>query len=127
MIHLSPRLPPKDIFQGAWQVQHEGHAQRGTGAGQFVADEVTVEPEIDLRFQGILRAEVEQEEQQILPHRISRLHRANRAFYSNFFWHNEVVPVHKTFQTSFKKFVSQLLHGRTFLFLPHSEPSLRKP
>ena len=42
--HLSPRLPPKAVFESASQVQHEGHAQRGAGAREHVADDMTIEP-----------------------------------------------------------------------------------
>ena len=61
--HLSPRLPPNVILRNAWQVQLEDHHQRGTDAGQLAADEVTLEPQIVFRIQGIFRAEVGQEEE----------------------------------------------------------------
>ena len=60
-IHLSPLLPPKVILKSAWQVQHDGLAQRGDSTGEPVADEMTIEPKIDLRLRGFSRAEVEQE------------------------------------------------------------------
>ena len=58
-IHLSP---PKVILRNAWQVQHEDHDQRGTGAGQLAVDEVDMKPKIGFRIHGISHAEVEQEE-----------------------------------------------------------------
>ena len=33
-MHFSARLPPKVIVQSVWQVQHEGHAQRGDSTGE---------------------------------------------------------------------------------------------
>ena len=56
-IHLSPRLPPKVILRTAWQVQHEGHAQREDSTGELLADETTIEPKINYRIHGIAQAE----------------------------------------------------------------------
>ena len=46
-----------------FQVEHEGHAPRGVSAGEPLADEVAIEPKMEFRIQGILHAEVEQEEE----------------------------------------------------------------
>ena len=60
--HSSPRPPPTVILKDAWQVQHEDDHKRGTSAGQPVAYEGKMEPEIDSRIPGISHAAVEQED-----------------------------------------------------------------
>ena len=67
-IHWSPRLSRTNYPQTCLQYRHEGRAQRGACAGELVADEVTIEPNLDFRVSGILRAEVEQEEEQSRKH-----------------------------------------------------------
>ena len=69
-IHLSPRLPPKIILESAWQLQYEGHAQRGD---RTVANEMTIGPKIDFWIQGISHAEVEQDDEKIRKQDIARL------------------------------------------------------
>ena len=61
--HFSPRLPPKVILKSAWQARLQDHDQRGTSAGQLAAHEETMKPEIESSSQGLLRVEVEQEEE----------------------------------------------------------------
>ena len=72
-INVSPRLPPKGFLESAWQVQHLGHAQRGDSTVELIADEVTMEPKMDFRISGKLRAEVQREEEKSRKQLIGRL------------------------------------------------------
>ena len=55
-ICLSLRPPPKLILKGVWQVEQES-------IGRPVADQVTIRPEVDLRFQGVPDEEPQQDEE----------------------------------------------------------------
>ena len=55
-IRLSPRPPPKLILKGVWQVEQES-------IGRPVAEQVTIRPEADLRFQGVPDEEPQQDEE----------------------------------------------------------------
>ena len=66
-IRSSPRLPPKVILKSVWQVQHEGQVQQES-TGRPVAVQVTITPKVGLRFQGISRAEIEQDEEKSRKH-----------------------------------------------------------
>ena len=59
-IHWSPRLSRTNYPQTCLQDRHDGHAQPKLVQGN---DELTIEPNLDFRVSGMLRAEVEQEEE----------------------------------------------------------------
>ena len=54
-IRSSPRLPQKVTLKSVWQDQQES-------TGKPVADQVTIKPAIDLKFQGATPEEPQQEE-----------------------------------------------------------------
>ena len=63
-IHLSPSLPPKVILTRVLGMFNtKATLNVGIVQGKLVADEMTIEPKIDFRRQGISRAEVEQEKE----------------------------------------------------------------
>ena len=71
-ILLSPRLPPKVILKSVWQVQDEGQVQQES-TGRQVADQVTITPEVGLRFQGVPHEEPQQDEENSQKRYIGRL------------------------------------------------------